>query len=72
MLMARIPDTPWSEPVDAERGDDHNSVSPEMTLALTRELLARSRATLDGMNRRLEGREERSDTPQGADSEATG
>jgi hypothetical protein len=58
--------------VDAERGDDQSSVSPESTLALTRELLARSRATLDGVNRRLERREQRSDMPHGADSESTG
>lgn len=58
--------------MDAERGDDQNSVSPEMTLALTRELLARSRATLDGMDRRLEGREQRPNMPQGTDSESTG
>jgi hypothetical protein len=58
--------------VDAERGDEQNSVSPESTLALTRELLARSRATLDGMDKRLEGRVKRSDMPHGADSESGG
>ena len=41
--------------MDPRTQDQHQTETPEETLALTRRLLARSRATLEGMDRRLSG-----------------
>ena len=49
--------------MDPRPGDDQTDVTPEATLALTRELLARSRSTLDAMSRRLAGRDEPHERP---------
>ena len=48
--------------MDARPADDQTEISPEATLALTRELLARSRDILDDMSRRLAAHEARGET----------
>ena len=42
-------------PLDSHTHDQQFTESPEETIALTRRLLARSRRTLDGVDRRLSG-----------------
>ncbi len=41
--------------MDTHTPDRQTNETPEETIALTRRLLARSRATLDGVDRRLSG-----------------
>ena len=55
--------------MDTEPGDDQQSVTPKVTLARTRELLARSRSTLDEVTKRLETRGDVADRlPANSDS----
>jgi len=58
--------------MDVAPGNDPNSInpeSPELTLARTRHLIARARATLDDVTKRLEPREDLLDTlPHVSDS----
>ena len=50
--------TPWSVLLDDGPGNALSRVSPEATLARTRELLVRSRTTLDDVTKRLHAQEE--------------
>lgn len=59
MCVARIlpvserPFPQWSATLDSPTPEQHTNETPEETIAFTRRLLARSRATLDGVDRRL-------------------
>ena len=49
--------------MDSELTTDQISETPEVTLNRTRELLVRSRATLDAATRRLQGYEDLAEAP---------
>jgi hypothetical protein len=50
--------------MDAQPGEKQQDVSPEATLALTRELISRSRATIDQASRQLRARGEHEERPR--------